>query len=122
MKKLILLLLILLLLAACGQRLENADIAGSWENDQATLYFGEDGSYEIKYADFGEGELSSENGKYELGRGKIILKLRDKYILNDLGEIGFKRLVHPENRKVVIELNRDILTFGGEEYTKKEMY
>ena len=122
MKKLIFLLLLLPLLAACGSRLENADIAGSWENEQATIYFGEDGSYEIKYSRFDVGELSSESGEYKLSRGKVELKLRDKYTFNELGEIDFKRLVRSENRKADIELKGDILAFDGEEFTKKEMY
>ena len=122
MKKLIFLLLLLPLLTACGQKLEAADIAGTWENEQATIYFGEDGSYEIKYTEFDIGELSSENGKYELSPGKVELKLRDKYTLNELGEIDFKRLVRTENRKANIELNGDTLTFDGEEYTRREMY
>ena len=122
MKKLIFLLLLLPMLAACGQKLENADIAGSWENEQAALYFGEDGSYEIKYSRFDVGGLSSESGKYELGRGKVELKLRDKYTLNDLGEMDFRRLVRTENRKVDIELDEDTLVLDGEEYTRKEMY
>ena len=122
MKKLIFLLLLLPMLAACGSRLENADIAGSWENEQATIYFSEDGSYEIKYTEFDVGELSSENGKYELSRGKVELKLRDKYTLNELGEIDFKRLVRTENRKADIALEDDVLTFDGGEYTRKEMY
>ena len=122
MKKLIFLLLLLPLLTACGQKLEAADIAGTWENEQATIYFGEDGSYEIKYAEFDVGELSSENGKFELSGGKVELKLRDKYTLNELGEIDFKRLVRTENRRESIELKDDILTIDGEEYTRKEMY
>ena len=120
MKKILFLLLLLPMLAACGSRLENADIAGSWENERATLYFGEDGSYEIKYNIFDAGELSSENGKYELSRGKVELKLRDKYTLNDLGEIDFRRLVRTENRKADLELSDDTLIFDGEEYTRKE--
>ena len=120
MKKLMFLLLLLPLLTACGQKLEEADIVGSWENEQATLYFGEDGSYEIKYADFDVGELTSEGGRYELSRGKVELKLRDKYTLNDLGEIDFKRLVRTENRKVNIELKGGILVLGDKEYTWKE--
>ena len=122
MKKILFLLLLLPLLAACGQKLEATDIAGTWENEQATIYFGEDGSYEIKYAEFDVGELSSENGKYELSPGKVELKLRDKYILNELGEIDFKRLVRTENRKADIELNGDTLTFDGEEYARREIY
>ena len=122
MKKLIFLLLLLPMLAACGQKLENTDITGSWDNEQATLYFNEDGSYEIKYNRFDVGELSSENGKYELSPGKVELKLRDKYILNELGEIDFKRLVRTENRKADIELNGDTLTFDGEEYARRDIY
>ena len=122
MKKILFLLLLLPILAACGQKLENTDIAGSWENAQATLYFSEDGSYEIKYSQFDVGEPSSENGEFELDRGRVELKLRDKYTLNELGEIDFKRLVRTENRKVNIELNGDTLTFDGEEYARREIY
>lgn len=120
MKKLLYILSALVLLSACGQRLEPADIAGTWENGSATVYFGEDGSYEIRYNDFGPGELSSENGEFALTGGKIELRMRDRYTLTDTGEISFHRLAVTEDRKAEIAVDGDVLTLDGAEYGRKQ--
>ncbi len=120
MKKLLSILSVLVLLTACGQKPEPADIVGVWENSAATVRFGEDGTYEISYADFGPGELSSENGKFTLSGGKIELQTRDKYTLTETGEISFQRLAVTEDRKVDISLDGGVLTLGGEEYVRRE--
>ncbi len=120
MKKLLLILSVLVCLTACGQKLEPADISGVWENSAATVYFGEDGTYEIRYADFGPGELSSENGEFGLSGGKIELRMRDKYTFDDSGEISFERLPVTEDRKADVALDGDTLTLDGTEYVRRE--
>ena len=120
MKKLLLILSVLVCLTACGQKLEPADISGAWENSAATVYFGEDCTYEIRYADFGPGELSSENGEFGLSGGKIELRMRDKYTLDDSGEISFERLPVTEDRKADVALDGDTLTLDGTEYVRRE--
>lgn len=118
MKKLIVLTVCALLLTGCG--LDPADIAGVWENSAATLTFGEDGTYEIKYADPAPGDLSSENGEFQLSGGKIRLEIRDKYTVNELGEVKFERLIRTQDRKLKITLDGDALTLDGEEYTRRD--
>ncbi len=120
MKKPILLIFCILLLTACGRGLEAADIEGSWENAAATLYFGDDGTYEIKYADPKPGELSSESGEFELDGGKIELRLRDKYTVDEFGDVDFERFGYTEDRKVKIGLDGDVLTLDGEEYSRRQ--
>ncbi len=119
MKKLLLLVSCLTLLAACGQELSAEDVAGAWENGSAQVYLGEDGSYEIKYADPKAGELASESGKFQLDGGKILLQRRDRYRLNDLGETEFRRLMETEDRKLDVSLDGDALTLDGEEYQRR---
>lgn len=119
-KKLLPVLFCLFALTACGRGLEAADIEGSWENAAAVVTFGGDGTYEIKYADFGPGELSSENGEFELSGGEVELRLRDRYVLDDAGEIDFTRLTATENRRLEISLEGDTLTLDGEEYARRE--
>lgn len=112
-----------LALTACGDdgpAINAADLAGAWSSQDAELYFNEDGTYEIKYSDFAAGELSSENGKYELEPGKIKFRLRDKYTLDEYGDIKFERLIHTENREEDIALDGGLLTLDGREYSRRE--
>ncbi len=110
-------------LTGCGDSepvIDAADLAGAWSSQEAELYFNEDGTYEIKYSDFDVGELSSENGKYELEPGKIKFRLRDKYTLDEYGDTKFERLIHTENREEEASLDGDILTLEGREYSRRE--
>ncbi len=107
MKKLILAAICALLLSACGAEIENADIAGDWESEECRVHFNEDGTYEIKYFDFSYGDLASENGKYEIDGSGLWFKLRDKYTLEETGDIKFERLVHTQDRKEKLSLEED---------------
>ncbi len=107
MKKLITVIICALVLAGCGAEIENADIAGDWENENAQIHFNEDGAYEIRYLSAEVGEKTAENGKYEIDGGKIEFKVRDKYTLEETGDTKFERLVHTEDRKEKISLESD---------------
>lgn len=120
MKKTAALFLCVLMLAACGEKIQNADIAGDWQGSFAQIHFNEDGTYEIKYFDFEAGDLASENGTYALSGGKIEFKIRDKYTADDFGGVKFERLIHTENRKEKISLDGEYLTINKIQYQKQE--
>ena len=46
--------------------------------------------------------------------------MRDKYTLDDSGEINFERLPVTEDRKAEISLDGDTLTLDGTEYVRRE--
>lgn len=107
--------------AGCAEQTELGDLAGAWENENAEIYFNEDGTYEIKYSEFDVGQLASENGKFEISGGKIEFKIRDKYTLSDTGDIKFERLIHTENRKEKFSIDSDTLTLNKIVYIRKEI-
>lgn len=107
MKRLIPTLLCALLLSSCGAKLENADIAGDWVSESGQIHFNEGGTYEIKYFEAAFGSLTAESGTYELDGGRIKLKMRDKYTLEETGDVRFERLIHTEDRKEKISLEEN---------------
>lgn len=120
MKRIVLIFLALLCLASCGKTVAIEDVKGGWSGEEARIYLNQDGTYELVYENPKVGEISSESGKFELDGGKICFYRRDKYTVEDTGDVRFRRLIKTENRKEKIAVSEEQLTIGEITYNKQE--
>ncbi len=107
------------LLAACSS-VDEEELYGGWSGESGRVYFNADGTYELERLGEEVGLVVSESGRYELKGGKIAFYRRDKYSLNDRGEVQYERLIKTEDRKERVSVFGNELKLENTTYTKQE--
>ncbi len=107
------------LLTACSD-IDEEELYGGWSGESGRVHFNADGTYELERLGEEAGLVVSESGRYELKGGKIAFYRRDKYSLNDRGEVQYERLIKTEDRKEKASVSGNELKLEDITYTKQE--